>query len=92
MQSYLGMYDVSSAPLRAHIFRILSAYGIHQQKSVFECRLHSDHKQQLIEQLRAVSEGFDKRILLIKIFPQHPQSILFGAAKRMPTSDCLYIG
>lgn len=92
MQHYIGMYDVSCSKLRSHIFKILSAYGIHQQKSVFECQLNSDLKQQLIQQLYIVSALEQKRILLLKIFPQHPQSILFGAAKRMPASNLLYIG
>lgn len=92
MQSYLGMYDVSASKLRAGIFKILSAYGIHQQKSVFECRFTSEQKKQLILQLELISLLQSKRILLIKIFPNHPQSQLFGMAKRMPKSDCLYIG
>ncbi|MFC2998142.1 CRISPR-associated endonuclease Cas2 [Acinetobacter sichuanensis] len=92
MQSYLGMYDVSCPKLRSSIFRILSAYGIHRQKSVFECRLELDQKQQLIQQLAVLSHDQSRRILMIKIFPNHPQSVLFGSAKRMPSSDCLYIG
>jgi CRISPR-associated endonuclease Cas2 len=44
MKSYLGMYDVSSPKLRSAIFKLLSAYGIHQQKSVFECQLNFDLK------------------------------------------------
>lgn len=44
MKSYLGMYDVSSPKLRSEIFKLLSAYGIHQQKSVFECQLSFDLK------------------------------------------------
>ncbi|MCS4297574.1 MULTISPECIES: CRISPR-associated endonuclease Cas2 [Acinetobacter] len=91
MQSYLGMYDVSCSKLRSGIFRILSAYGIHQQKSVFECRFPLDQKQQLIQQLSLLSHGHSKRIMVIKVFPNHPQSKLFGMAKRMPKSDCLYI-
>lgn len=91
MQSYLGMYDVSCPKLRFAIFKVLSAYGIHQQKSVFECRVNLDQKQQIIEQLSILTHEQSKRILLIKIFPQHPQTVMFGAAKRMPGSHCLYI-
>ena len=92
MQSYLGMYDVSCPKLRSTIFRVLLAYGIHRQKSVFECRFNLDQKQQLIQQLTLLSHGQSSRIVMIKIFPNHPQSVLFGSAIRMPNSDCLYIG
>ena len=92
MQHYLGMYDVSCPKLRSAIFKILSAYGIHQQKSVFECQLNQDTKQQLLQQLTSVSSLYQKRIILLKIYPNHPDSVLFGTAKRMPQSDCLYIG
>lgn len=91
MQSYLGMYDVSCSKLRSAIFKVLLAYGIHQQKSVFECRLHLDQQRQLIQQLSLLSHGQSKRILFIKVFPQHPQTVMFGVAKHMPKSDCLYI-
>lgn len=92
MQHYLGMYDVSCPRLRSAIFKILSAYGIHQQKSVFECQLNPQAKQQLLQQLTLVSSLYQKRIVFLKVFPNHTDSVLFGAAKRMPASNCLYIG
>lgn len=92
MNDYLGMYDVSNSKLRCALFKLLSAYGIHQQKSVFECRLNQEFKKQLIQHMQLVAHGENKRILLLKIYPNHPQTILFGAAKRMPPSSCLYIG
>lgn len=92
MQHYLGMYDVSCPRLRSAIFKILSAYGIHQQKSVFECQLNPQAKQQLLQQLTLVSSLYQKRIVFLKVFPNHADSILFGAAKRRSTSHCLYIG
>ena len=92
MQHYLGMYDVSCPKLRSAIFKILSAYGIHQQKSVFVCQLNQDTKRQLLQQLILVSSLYQKRIVLLKIYPNHPDTVLFGAAKRMPASNCLYIG
>lgn len=95
MPSYLGMYDITCSRRRRFIFRILSAYGIHQQQSVFECHLQYDMKKQLLQHLDSlmpVEEGEISRILLIKIYPQHPECILLGAAKHLPASDCLYIG
>ena len=92
MKSYLGMYDVSSPKLRSAIFKLLSAYGIHQQKSVFECQLSFDLKKQLIEQITMLTQHESKRIIFIKIYPNHVDTILLGAAKRMPSSSCLYIG
>lgn len=92
MQNYLGMYDVSCSKLRSGVFKLLSAYGIHQQKFVFECQLDLDLKQQLLQQLTLLCSDQQKRILLIKIYPQHPDSVMFGSAKRIPNSNCLYIG
>lgn len=94
MPSYLGMYDISCSKRRRFIFHVLSAYGIHQQKSVFECHLHYDMKNQLIQHLDSLVpvEGDVSRILLIKIYPQHPDCIFLGAAKHLPSSNCLYIG
>lgn len=68
MQHYLGMYDVSCPRLRSAIFKILSAYGIHQQKSVFECQLNPQAKQQLLQQLTLVSSLYQKRIVFLKVF------------------------
>ena len=92
MKSYLSMSDVSNPRLRSAMFKLLSAYGIHHQKSVFECYLNSDLKQQILQQIKLLSQHEDKRILFIKIYPNHMDSILLGAAKRMPSSGCLYIG
>lgn len=92
MQRYLGMYDISCNQLRTRVFKLLLAFGIHQQKSVFECHLDHAQKHQLIEQLSTLTEQQDKRIILIKIYPQHPQTMMFGQAKRIPQSNCLYIG
>lgn len=92
MQSYLGMYDVSSSKLRSAIFKLLSAYGIHQQKSVFECRLTADLKKQLFDQIALLGSNEHKRIIFIKIYPNHKDTVLLGAAKRMPSSSCLYLG
>ena len=92
MPHYLGMYDVSCPTLRSRIFHTLSAYGIHRQKSVFECNLKTEAKKELLEQLYLLSLSQPHNILMIQIYPQHAESILFGEAKHMPTSHCLYIG
>jgi CRISPR-associated endonuclease Cas2 len=91
MRIYLGMYDVSCPRRRSTLFRILSAYGIHQQKSVFECRLNSDFRLQLIQQLAVLPNDTFQRIVLIQVYPNHPDSIMLGAAKQHPASHCLYI-
>lgn len=92
MNDYLGMYDVSNSKLRGTLFKLLCAYGIHQQKSVFEFQLNQDLKKQLIQHIELMTRYENKRILFLKIYPNHPNTILFGAAKRMPPSHCLYIG
>lgn len=92
MQQYLGMYDVSCDNVRASIFRVLSAYGIHQQKSVFECQLSAQTKHTLLEQLSAISSVYHKRLFLVKIYTKHQHSVLLGGAKRVPVSHCLYVG
>lgn len=92
MQHYLGMYDVSCHSARASVFRILSAYGIHQQKSVFECVLSAHAKNELLEQLSLVPSLYHKRLFLVRIYTKHQHSILLGSAKRMPKSGCLYVG
>ena len=91
MKHYLGMYDISCDRARRRVFRILAAYGIHQQKSVFECRLDFVLRHALFEQLDLATEDTYQRILLIQIFPNHPDTVLFGEAKRMPSSNCLLI-
>ena len=91
MRSYLGMYDVSCPRHRSRLFRILSAYGIHQQKSVFECRLNPEFRQQLLQQLSAVPNDSFQRIVLIQVYPHHPYSLMLGAAKWQLPSHCLYI-
>ena len=91
MRSYLGMYDVSCPRRRSILFRILSAYGIHQQKSVFECKLNTDFRLQLIQQLDALAHDTYQRIVLIQVYPNHPETIMLGAAQRQPASHCLYI-
>lgn len=92
MHHYLGMYDITCDKIRLKVFRALLAFGIHQQKSVFECRLNSSQKQQLIQQLEDLTVQENKRILLIKIYPNHKHTVFFGQAKRIVQSNCLYIG
>ncbi len=92
MRHYLGMYDVSCNKLRSKVFRTLLAFGIHQQKSVFECRLSFEQKSQLLQQLAVLTHQEKRRIIFIKIYPNHAHTVLFGQAKRVPQSDCLYIG
>lgn len=92
MPYYLGMYDVSCNQLRAKIFRLLIAYGIHRQRSVFECQLLADTKQQLLDQLYLLCQQHEHNILLLQIYPNHPQSVRFGLAKHAVSSSCLYIG
>ena len=36
MHHYLGMYDITCDKIRSKVFRTLLAFGIYQQKSVFE--------------------------------------------------------
>lgn len=92
MKHYLGMYDISCHKLRYRVFKLLTSFGIHHQKSVFECALRDDKKRQLIQQLQLITQDQQKRIVLIRIFPNHSHTVMFGQAKRMPSSTCLYIG
>ncbi|MCH7306276.1 CRISPR-associated endonuclease Cas2 [Acinetobacter sp. NIPH 1869] len=92
MHHYLGMYDISCDKIRYKVYRTLLAFGIHQQKSVFECRLSIDQKQQLIQHLDALTAQVNKRIIFIKIYPNHKNTVFLGEAKRVVQSNCLYIG
>ncbi|UNT61770.1 CRISPR-associated endonuclease Cas2 [Acinetobacter towneri] len=91
MRNYLGMYDVSCPRHRSTLFRLLSAYGIHQQKSVFECVLNTDFRKQMIMQMQSLPNDQPQRIILIQIYPNHQDTVYLGAAKRLPASNCLYI-
>ncbi len=64
MQDYLGMYDISCNKVRRQVFHVLAAYGIHRQKSVFECRLNLDSKNELFDQLYQLTQGHQNNIVL----------------------------
>ncbi len=89
---YLGMYDIADDAVRRQVFWALAAFGIHRQKSVFECCLQHEQKTQLLALLDELTQETQRRIVLLKIFPQHAATLLLGQAKQMPTGECLYIG
>lgn len=92
MKYYLGMYDIGCDKVRYRVRKVLLAYGIHQQKSVFECRLTPLQRAELIAQLDVMVQNVQARILFIQIYPNHPQTEFFGQARKKLHSDCLYIG
>lgn len=92
MKYYLGMYDIGCNKVRYRVCKVLRAYGIHQQKSVFECRLTVWQRTELIEQLEDIIQDVQTRILFIQIYPNHPKTEFFGQARKKLHSNCLYIG
>ncbi|MDI6714686.1 MAG: CRISPR-associated endonuclease Cas2 [Thermodesulfovibrio sp.] len=68
-EEYVVVYDISDDKERAKVDKVLKKYGFRVQKSVFECKLTTALKRQLIEQLRElkIQTGFIKIYLLTDI-------------------------
>lgn len=92
MQHYLGFYDISSPVLRAKVFKLLAAYGIHEQKSVFVCLLSRPTLLSLVDQLQQLSAGQVCRIGFLKIHVHDPRNMSVGTKPASNSSGFLYLG
>lgn len=75
---FIVTYDVSCHKRRTQIRKMLQAYSISAQKSVFECWLTSIEKKRLIRDIQLYLDESD----LFHIFKtEHNQAIYFGVVK-----------
>lgn len=63
---YIIAYDISDNKKRTNITKTLSDYGVRIQKSVFECLLNNEQKNDLLFKLR----------LVIKKYPDNADSLI----------------
>ncbi|MFC4804071.1 CRISPR-associated endonuclease Cas2 [Filifactor villosus] len=63
---YVIAYDISDNKKRTQITKTLSDYGVRIQKSVFECLLNNEQKNDLLFKLR----------LVIKKYPDNADSLI----------------
>lgn len=63
---YIIAYDISDNKKRTQITKTLSDYGVRIQKSVFECLLNNEQKNDLLFKLR----------LVIKKYPDNADSLI----------------
>lgn len=63
-REYLVAYDVSSPKRWRRVYRLLHGYGDWVQLSVFRCRLDPRRRRRMEQELRAVMETDEDRLLI----------------------------
>ncbi len=66
-RDYLVTYDVSSPKRWRRVFRLLHGYGDWVQLSVFCCRLDPRRRLRMEQELRAVMETGEDRLLIARL-------------------------
>lgn len=66
-KEYLVAYDVSSPKRWRRVFRLLHGYGDRVQLSVFRCRLDPRRRRRMEQELRAVMETAEDRLLIARL-------------------------
>ena len=66
-RDYLVTYDVSSPKRWRRVFRLLHGYGDWIQLSVFRCRLDPRRRRRMEQELRAVMEIGEDRLLIARL-------------------------
>ena len=55
-------YDISSSKRRQRVFKILKEFGVHSQRSVFECDLTTDDIRKLVRSIEHLIDVDDSLI------------------------------
>ena len=66
-RDYLVTYDISSPKRWRRVFRLLHGYGDWVQLSVFRCRLDPRRRRRMEQELRAVMEIGEDRLLIARL-------------------------
>ena len=66
-REYLVTYDISSPKRWRRVFRLLHGYGDRVQLSVFRCRLDPRRRRLMEQELRAVMETGEDRLLIARL-------------------------
>ena len=66
-RDYLVAYDVSSPKRWRRVYRLLHGYGDWVQLSVFRCRLDPRRRRRMEQDLRAVMETSEDRLLIARL-------------------------
>ncbi len=90
-QLYLAAYDISSNSRLRKALKVLRAYASGGQKSVFECFLTPQEKQQLLERIEQVIDPEEDRFFLLHLAGASYIHILGKAV--LPQNDSFfYVG
>ena len=71
-RDYLVAYDVSSPKRWRRVYRLLHGYGDWVQLSVFRCRLDPRRRRRMEQELRAVMETAEDRLLIARLEEDGP--------------------
>ena len=66
-REYLVAYDVASRKRWRRVYRLLHGYGEWMQLSVFRCRLDPRRRDRMEQELRAVMETGEDRLLIARL-------------------------
>ena len=66
-KSYLVTYDVSCPKRWRRVYRLLHGYGDWMQLSVFRCRLDPRRRRRMEQELRALIDLGEDRLLIAKL-------------------------
>ena len=76
---YVIAYDVSDNRIRNRIFRILKSYGVHAEKSVFECSLTVTTMEHLKNDLIKIMNPITDTLKIYRLTPTRSEAIFtFG--------------
>lgn len=67
---YIAAYDISSPRRLRFALRAVKGYATGGQKSAYECFLTPAERRDLLDDLRAVIEPCEDRVLLIRLDPR----------------------
>lgn len=76
---YVFAYDIGDNKRRSRVRRLLRAYAVGGQKSLFECLLSVSERESLCNELKAVLDKGDK--VVVALLPDNGEYLPFGRAK-----------
>ncbi len=90
-QLFIAAYDVRNSRRLRNALKVVRAYASGGQKSVFECYLTNNEKQNLLTEVRAVIDCTEDSFFLLKL-DGHCQVITLGKAVPPQDGSFYYVG
>jgi CRISPR-associated protein Cas2 len=69
--SYLVCYDICDPVRLRQVYKTMRGYGEHLQCSVFRCELSDSAKVKMIEDLQAIINHNEDKVLIVHLGPPH---------------------